>query len=148
MIGLPKFLRKLKFDSQTKLVSMICGAVNGFINSCEDFEFTEKTEERLDSMQNDLSISSEEYESYLNEYMNDYQSYILSRYINIMPNHVGVTGSPLENSIYSFKIGDLKNSDQLFLAQNKVITYGAISSELLRNFLPKNCPEFNVIKEN
>jgi hypothetical protein len=148
MIKLPKFLRMLKFDSQEKLVSMISGAINGFILSCEDSEFTDKKAERLEALQNDLSVSNEEYGAYFDGYMNDYRNYILSRYVNIMPNYVGVTGTPLNDAIFIFQIGQIKTADQLFLNQTKTITYGAIRSELLRDFLPKNCPGFNSIKEN
>jgi hypothetical protein len=143
MIKLPKAMRSLKFDSQKDLAAMITFSINGFIKGLEDHNFTEKSSKKLDELANANPFRIEEYEIYYNEYFDDYQKFILSRYVNIMPNFVGVTGSPLEEALFTFKIGELKTSDNLF--SDKTLKYWDIGYELMNEFLPLRCSGFKSI---
>lgn len=135
MITLPIFLRRLKFTSQLELARMINFSIYGFIKSCKDEDFTN---EPLDEYSNYDEDNLNEYYIKLAAYTYLFESYIKSRYVNVMPNHVGITASPLEDAVFFFQIGDVPNSDVLF--SNTTSRYIDFLSVMLEHFLPKKFP--------
>ena len=145
MIKLPKILRKLKFDSQRKLVQLIIMAIDAFICTSKDYEFTDKSSYKLEEMENDDFLSDEEYQSYLSAYNNDYERYTLASYVNIMSNHISISVKPDKNAIFSFQLSETNCASEIFKYDSNIIGLMKLRDELLNEFLPKNCPGFKFI---
>jgi hypothetical protein len=122
MVALPKFMRRLKFDSQAHLIGLICLSIDGFMRSTDH--------------------EDDGYASY--------EEYILSRYVNIMPSYVGVSGMAptlLDECVFRFQIGQVPAFSYVLGGYTKVYAYGEFRNALRNDFLPKNCPGFNSLPE-
>ena len=121
---LPKFLRRLKFNSQHHLIGMIALSVDGFMSIGDD---------------------SSEYEKY-----ESYMDYIYSRYVNIMPSYVGISGFDRnlleQDCLFRFQIGLIPEASYLSGEYTKVYAYSEFRSGLSK-FLKKNCPGFLSLPE-
>ena len=125
MIALPRFMRRLKFSSQIDLIGMIALSVDGFMREDDDYD-----EDRYPS----------------------YSDFILSRYVNIMPSFVGITGeSPqgmdLDDCVFRFQLKEVPESSYLVGNYTKYLRYAEFRAGLAK-FLSANCPGFNSLPKS
>ncbi len=128
MVVLPRFLRKLKFKSKFDLIAMTCLCVDGFIRDDDDYD--------EDNDWDDDKHSS-------------YKEFIFSRYVNIFPSHIGLTGeSPdfIGECVFRFKLGSIPESAYLLSDHTTYFAYSEFRSGL-RKFLTTNLPSFNSLPE-